>query len=65
MPYSKEKCATICSWVARAGLMMTFTLPVLSLYGEGEAQQVEIYEAQGDAAAVEEPTVLVESLEAM
>lgn len=40
MSYSKENVAMVCSWAARVAMALTFTLPVLSLYGEGEAQPV-------------------------
>ena len=58
MSYSKENVATVCSWVARVAMALTFTLPVLSLYGEGEAQPVN-----GETTAAKELTVLVEHLD--
>ena len=39
-------------------MALTFTLPVLSLYGEGEAQPVN-----GETTAAKELTVLVEHLD--
>ena len=73
MSQSKQSLVTIFSLVAKAVLMIGFTLPVLSLYGEGDAQTTNIetaeqtalerYEAQGDTAAVEALAAAIESLE--
>ena len=67
MSQSKQSLVTVFSLVARAVLMVVgFTLPVLSLYGEGDAQTAvetsEIAEV-GNAAAVDELTGFIESLE--